>query len=291
MNSKQVELIVDAKATLGEGPAWDAKTHTLYWVDILEKRLHIYDGADRSIQLKDYVGCLAPCKDGRLILALRFGFWTLDLAAAKMTEIAVPRGEPPTNRFNDGKCDPAGRLLAGTMDMNERAASGALYSLSPNFEIVKLLDGIRISNGLAWSPDSKTLYYIDTPTREVKAFDYDLETGQIGNMRVVIRVPEKLGFPDGMTSDMDGHLWIAMWGGAQVTRWDARRGTLLEQVQVPAWNVTSCVFGGEEMNELYITSARSGMDAVDLSHYPHSGGLFRLQTNVRGMPTFEFGAS
>jgi sugar lactone lactonase YvrE len=258
-------------------------------VDILEKRLHSYNGKGYVIPLNDYVGCVAPCKDGRLILALRFGFWTLDLAAAKLTEIAVPRGEPSTNRFNDGKCDPAGRLLAGTMDMAEREANGSLYSLTPDKQIIKLLGGIRISNGLAWSPDYKTLYYIDTPTREVKAFDYDLQTGQISNMRVAFYVPEELGWPDGMTSDTEGNLWIAMWGGAQVTRWDPNQARLLEQVKVPAQNVTSCVFGGKDMTELYITSARTSMDEGGLARFPKSGGLFKLGTNVRGMSTFEFG--
>ena len=284
----KLELLVDAKNTLGEGPAWDAKTNTLYWVDILEKRLHSYDGKGYMIQLKDYVGCVAPCKDGKLILTLRFGFWTLDLATAKLTEIAIPSGEPSTNRFNDGKCDPVGRLLAGTMDMSEREANGSLYSLAPDKQITKLLGDIRISNGLAWSPDYKTFYYIDTPTREVKAFDYDLGTGQIDNKRIAIRIPEEFGWPDGMTSDTEGNLWIAMWGGAQVTRWDPGQGKLLEQIKVPAFNVTSCVFGGNDMTELYITSARTSMDNDDLQHYPQSGGLFRLQTNVMGMPTFEF---
>jgi len=286
----KLELLVDAKNTLGEGPAWDAKTNTLYWVDILEKRLHSHDGKKGYvIPLNDYVGCVAPCKDGKLILALRFGFWTLDLTAAKLTEIAVPRGEPSTNRFNDGKCDPFGRLLAGTMDMAERESNGSLYSLSPDKQITKLLGGIRISNGLAWSPDYRTLYYIDTPTREVKSFDYDLQTGQINNMRAAFSVPEELGAPDGMTSDTEGNLWIAMWGGAQVTRWDPNQARLLEQVEVPAQNVTSCVFGGKDMTELYITSARTGMDKDALIHFPKSGGLFKLQTNVRGMSTFEFG--
>jgi sugar lactone lactonase YvrE len=283
------ELLVDAKNTLGEGPAWDAKTDTLYWVDILEKRLHSYDGKGYVIPLNDYVGCVAPCKDGKLILTLRFGFWALDLAAAKLTEIAVPREEPSTNRFNDGKCDPVGRLLAGTMDMAEREANGSLYSLTPDGQVTKLLGGTRISNGLAWSPDYKAFYYIDTPTREVKAFDYDLQTGQISNMRVAFYVPEELGWPDGMTSDTEGNLWIAMWGGAQVTCWDPNQAKLLEQVKVPAQNVTSCVFGGKDMTELYITSARKDMDEGDLLHFPKSGGLFKLQTNVRGMPTFEFG--
>ena len=285
----QPELLLDAKATLGEGPAWDAKTQTLYWVDILERRLHIYNGKDRTIQLKDYIGCVAPCKDGKLILALGFGFWTLDLASAELTEIAVPPGEPPTNRFNDGKCDPAGRLLAGTLDMAERQANGSLYSLAPDKQLTKLLSGIRISNGLAWSPDYKIFYYIDTPTRTVKAFDYDVGTGRITNPRQALYVPEELGWPDGMTSDSEGQLWIGMWGGAQVTKWNPNTGRLLEQIPVPALQTTSCVFGGNDMNELYITSARKGMDEADLKAYPLSGGVFRMRTKVTGMPTFEFG--
>ena len=285
----QTELIHNAKATLGEGPAWDEKTQTLYWVDILEKRIHVHAEKNYAIQLPDYVGCVAPCDNGKLILALRFGIWTLELDSTKLTELCVPRGEPSTNRFNDGKCDPSGRLLAGTMDMGERESNGSLYSFESNGKYKKLLGNIRISNGLAWSPDYKILYYIDTPTREVKAFDYELETGEIANPRAVVRVPEELGWPDGMTSDTQGRLWIAMWGGAQVTCWDARNGKLLEQVKVPAWNDTSCVFGGKDMNELFITSARTGMSESELQEYPLSGGLFKATTNVRGMSTFAFG--
>ncbi len=286
---KAVELLMDAKATLGEGPAWDEKTQTLYWVDILEKKLHLFNGIDRILQLEDYVGCVAPCKDGQLILALRNGFWKLDPGSKDIKEIAVPAGEPAGNRFNDGKCDPAGRFLAGTMDMAERLSNGSLYSLSPDGQLKKLLRDLRISNGMTWSPKHDILYFIDTPTREVKAFDYDGKTGDIGNPRVVVRIPEELGWPDGMTSDTDGHLWIGMWGGAQVTRWDAGEGKLLTQVKIPALNITSCVFGGKEMNELYVTSACNGMSESEIAAYPHSGGLFRLKTDVRGMPTFEFG--
>jgi len=285
----QAQLVLDAQATLGEGPAWDARTQTLYWVDILERRLHVYDGEDHSIQLEDYVGCVAPCRDGRLVLALGLGFWTMQPDGANLTRLASPDGEASGNRFNDGKCDPAGRMLAGTMDLAERAASGSLYSLEPDGRINRLLSGIRISNGLAWSPDHRTLYYIDTPTREIKAFDYDLESGQIGNPRVAIRIPRDLGSPDGMTSDTQGHLWVAMWGGARLTRWDPRRAELLEQIPVPSLNVTSCVFGGGGMNELFVTSARKGMDQAALEAYPNAGGLFRLQTDVTGIPTFEFG--
>jgi len=151
-----------------------------------------------------------------------------------------------------------------------------------------LLGNVTISNGLTWSLDYKTLYYIDTPTHEVKAFDYDLETGAIANMRVVVQLSDSLGHPDGMTSDMQGNLWIAMWGGAQVTKWNPNTGQLLEQIPVPAKNVSSCVFGGKSGNELFITSARVGLDEDTLKQYPLTGGVFRLETNVEGMPMFEF---
>ena len=281
-----IELLLDAKASLGEGPAWDAKTQTLYWVDILEKR--VYAGTKILAQLDDYIGCLAPRKNGNLVLGTRSGFADLNVDTGQLTVLASLDSDPPTNRINDGKCDPAGRFLAGTMDMNETDPNGALYSFDGK-QITRLLDGITISNGLAWSPDHKTFYYIDTPTREVKAFDYDLSTGQIANPRVAIHVPDSLGWPDGMTSDADGNLWIALWGGAQVTKWNPNAGKLLEQIAVPALHTSACVFGGKDMNELHITSARKGMSEADLKKFPLSGGLFKVVTDVTGMPTFKFG--
>lgn len=289
----QVELLFDAKAALGEGPAWDAKTQTLYWVDILEKRIHT--GTELLAQLDDFIGCLAPCKNGNLILGMRASFADFDpfdqtqgKPASSQQTVLAALTESAANRVNDGKCDPAGRFLAGTMDMNENEASGSLYSFDGK-QVTRLLDGIRISNGLAWSPDHKTFYYIDTPTREVKAFDYDVNTGRIANPRVAIHVPESMGFPDGMTSDMQGNLWIALWGGAQVAKWNPQTGQMLERVSIPALQTSSCVFGGKNMNELYVTSARIGMSEADLNKYPLSGGLFKVETSVEGMPTFEFG--
>jgi sugar lactone lactonase YvrE len=284
----QPEIILDAQATLGEGPAWDAKTRTLYWIDIVDRRIHYHrDDEDGFIQLDVMPGCLAPARDESLIVAAQASILTVEPATAKQT-VLVSVSEPANNRFNDGKCDPAGRFLAGTMDMDEKISSGALHSFDGS-QVMRLLEGVCISNGLAWSPDHKTFYHIDTPTREVKAFDYDLATGQIANPRVVICVPETLGWPDGMTSDMDGNLWIAMWSGAQVTRWNPQTGRLLEQIPLPAKLVTSCVFGGENLNELYITSARRGLDQADLTAYRYSGSLMRVKTQVQGMPTFEFG--
>ena len=288
-----IELVADAKALLGEGPVWDARTQTLYWVGIFDKR--IYAGSDLLVQLDDFIGCVAPRKSGGLLLALshaeeeslRSSFASLDLDSGKVTSLVTLQDEPSNNRFNDGKCDPCGRFIAGTMDMGEKDPYGSLYSFDGT-AFTKLLSNVTISNGLTWSPDYKTFYYIDTFTREVKAFDYDIETGAIANPRSAICIPESFGWPDGMTSDVQGNLWIAMWGGAQVTKWNPNTGQLLEQIPVPAKNVSSCVFGGKNLNELYITSARKGLDEATLAQYPLTGGLFRLQTNVAGMPTFEF---
>jgi len=281
----KVELLFDAKAELGEGPVWDARTQTLYWLDILNKR--IYANTDILIESDEFIGCLAPRKNGGLIFTKRFSFWTFEPDASRSTLLSALTDEPSNNRFNDGKCDPRGRFLAGTMDMGEKDPNGSLYSFDGK-SVTKLLNNVTISNGMAWSSDYKTFYYIDTPTREVKAFDFDLETGAIANPRVVVYVPESLGWPDGMTSDAQGNLWIAIWGGAQVTKWNPNTGQLLEQIPVPAKNVSSCVFGGRDMNELYITSARKGLDKAALEGYPLTGGLFRLETKVEGMPTFEF---
>jgi sugar lactone lactonase YvrE len=280
-----VELLADAKATLGESPIWDARTQTVHWVDILDKR--IFAGPDLLVQLGEWIGCIAPRKSGGLVLVQRFSFASLDLDSGKVTSLSTLKDEPSNNRFNDGKCDPWGRFIAGTMDIGEKDPLGSLYSFDGK-SIIKLLGDITVSNGLTWSPDYKTFYYIDTPTREVKAFDYDLETGAMANPRSAIRIPASFGWPDGMTSDSQGNLWIAMWGGAQVTKWNPNNGQLLERIPVPAKNASSCVFGGKNLNVLYITSARKGLDEATLNQYPLTGGLFRLQTNAEGMPTFEF---
>ena len=280
------ELFINARATLGESPAWDAKTQTLYWVDVLER--HIYAGGKRILQLDDYVGCLAPRRAGGLIITQRRGLRLIVPDMKTIKRLPSPRGEPLHNRFNDGKCDPRGRFVAGTMDLNEKEDSGALYSVSPEGQAHKLLTRVRISNGLAWSPDGKTMYFIDTPSRQVMAFDYDLDTGEIMNARVIIRFDKSFGWPDGMTSDVDGNLWIAMWGGGRVSQVKPD-GTLLAQFGVEALNVTSCVFGGPGMNELFITTALAKTDAASFRRFPQAGGVFRMETHITGMPTYEFG--
>jgi sugar lactone lactonase YvrE len=256
----------------------------LYWVDILQKR--IYAGTKLLAQLDDFIGCIAPGKNGNLILGMRSSFVNFQVDSSQQA-VLMSVNELATNRINDGKCDPAGRFVVGTMDMNEKDPTGSVYSFDGK-QVTKLFSGVTISNGLTWSPDHKTFYHIDTPTHKVQAFDYDVVTGQIANPRTAIHVPESLGWPDGMTSDTDGNLWIAMWGGAQITKWNPQTGQLLEQIPVPALQTSSCTFGGKDMNELYVTSARKGMSEEFLQKYPLSGGLFKVETKVAGMPTFEF---
>jgi sugar lactone lactonase YvrE len=295
------ELILDARLELGEGPAWDAEAGVLHFVDIHAGDLHSFSPV-RKYSAREHIGkpigCMTPCKtdwvspglfQGDTILALKDGFALVNHLCGELEYILHPEPHLPGNRFNDGKCDPRGRFLAGTMDDAEQAASGSLYSYSPDGTLKTLLTGLRISNGLTWSPDGGTFYFIDTPTRTVVAYDYFLDTGDIANPRPVVRVPPEMGWPDGMTADADGMLWIALWGGAQVTRWDPRTGGLLAAYPLPALNVTSCCFGGADLTDLYVTSARKGMTAAQLAEYPRSGGLFRLRPDVRGMPTFVFG--
>jgi sugar lactone lactonase YvrE len=286
------ELILDAKAELGEGPAWEAHSGCLYWVDIHAGHLHIFNPQnkiDRRIEVGEFVGCAVPRRSGGVVLGLRSGFATLDLSTEKLTRLVNPEPHLPGNRFNDGKCDPVGRFLAGTLNNTEVEACGSLYSLAPDGEVKTLITGTLISNGLTWSPDQHTFYYIDTPTQIVMAYDYDLATGEIVNPHRVISVPPGLGLPDGMTSDMEGMLWVAIWGGAMLTRWDPTTGKLLAEIPFPALNVSSCTFGGPDLTDIYVTTARELMSPEELVKYPLSGGLFRIRTDIRGMPTFEFG--
>jgi len=285
------ELILNARAELGEGPAWEAQAGRLYWVDIHAGHLHIFDphdGTDHRIDVGEFLGCAAPRQSGGVALGLRNGFATLDLATEKLTHLVDPEPSLTGHRFNDGKCDPAGRFLAGTMNDIETTPTGSLYSLAPDGTWKALIREVRTSNGLAWSPDYRTFYFIDTPTHLVMAYDYDLATGEIANPRPAVSIPPEMGWPDGMTSDAEGMLWVALWGGARLTRWNPATGGLLAEIPFPALNVSSCCFGGANLTDLYITTAREGMNAAELEKYPLSGGLFRVETKVQGMPTFSF---
>jgi len=285
------ELILDAKATLGEGAIWHTQADRLYWIDIEPGRLHVFDpadGNDRTFDVGQMIGTVVPRARGGMMLALRQGFAAFDPQVGQVNLWSNPEEHLPHNRFNDGKCDPAGRFWAGTLSLNRERGAASLYCLEPNGTVRTMLRGLTNSNGIAWSLDSTTMYHIDTPTRRVTAYDYELATGQITNPRTVITIPPGCGKPDGMTIDAEGMLWIALWEGSCVGRWDPRCGDLLGTITVPAQRVTSCAFGGPSLLDLYITTARIGLTESALARQPSAGGLFRARPGVGGVPAFEF---
>ncbi len=291
-NKPEVRLILDAKALLGEGSIWHPLENKLYWIDIDGKLLHIYDPLTNTNQ-QHYsgarIGTVVHVRSGGALVALQNGIHKIDTKTGEFTFIINPLNDPAI-RFNDGKCDPSGRFWVGTLALDSRKGVGVLYRFDPDGSIHLMLENITISNGIVWSADKKIMYYIDTPTQVVQGFDYDDETGQISNGRVVVRIPKEEGAPDGMAIDNEGKLWIALWGGGAVGRFDPLTGKMLDKVNVPAPNVTSCAFGGKDFKTLYITTARKSMSEEEFKNFPLSGGLFAVEPGAQGVPTHFFDA-
>jgi len=284
------ELLLDVRSELGEGPSWDSKNGVLYWVDIFRGLVHRYspDGSkDESFQAGQYVSSVVPSSSGGVVVTLQHGFYALNLAG-KPSLIAEVETGLTQNRFNDGKCDPSGRFWAGTMDLEEKSPLGALYVLERGGRVRKALEKVTVSNGLGWSPDHRTMYFIDTPTKVVSAYDYSDSTGEIENRRTAVDMSDQPGYPDGMAVDAEGMLWVAHWGGWRVTRFDPQTGKALDYANIPASQVTSCCFGGRRLEQLYVTSARAGVGPEEAGKGSPAGGLFRIEAGVRGLDTFVF---
>jgi sugar lactone lactonase YvrE len=279
----QAELVLDAHAELGEGPAWDPEAGWLTWVDIKRSRVRFFDperAADWAVEVGQHVGAATRRARGGWLLAVRDGFATLD-ADGTVSLVAPVEAERGGNRMNDGKCDPRGRFWAGTMADDETPGAGSLYRLDPDGTVTTMLTGVPISNGLAWSADERTMYYVDSPTGGVDAFDFDPDAGTIANRRRAATVPAGAGAPDGMTIDHDGCLWVAMWGGSAVHRYTPD-GSLDTVVSLPTSQVTCCAFGGGGGDELFITTGRLGLSDQQLGAQPQAGGLFRCRPGTSG---------
>ena len=278
-----VELVLDARAELGEGPVWDARSGRLIWVDITAGVIHRTDpttGADDTLDVGRTVGAAVPAADGRLAIAVDDGFWFADLETGELERIA-PIPVSDELMMNDGKTDGAGRFWAGTKDAHGNRPLGSLYRLDPDRSVTGMVDGVTISNGLGWSPDDTAMYYIDSPTHAVDVFRFDPASGSIADRRRLVELPREWGLPDGMTVDEDGFLWVAFWTGAAIRRLDPG-GTLVASIGFPVTLVTSCTFGGPELDELYVTTARVGLSDEELRDQPAAGGLFRLRPGVSG---------
>lgn len=290
MPNVDVELVVDSKSKLGEGPIWDDREKGLWWINILDQELYWFDpqkNDNRTFALGQMIGTVVPRESGGLILALENGVATFDPTSETISFVVDPEAHISGNRFNDGKCDPDGRFWAGTMSKEEEPNCGTLYCVHPDGRCEPKLRDLTVSNGIVWTADRSTMYFIDSPTRRVDAFDFS-EDGTIGNRRTAIEIPEGLGFPDGMSIDSDDNLWVGMWSGWCVAKFDPRNGQLLEKLQMPVANVTACAFGGDDLHDLYITTARVGIDDDALKKQPSAGGLFRVHVDVAGTKAFAY---
>jgi xylono-1,5-lactonase len=291
----EVRAAWPAGATLGEGACWSAREQALYWVDILEGRLFRYTPASGRREQWDFAGETLSAVTERenapgLVVTLRRGWAFFDPATGALQRLAEPEPERSANRFNDGKCDAAGRFWAGTMDFGCRAPTGAWYRLDADGRCTRAFDaGWPVTNGPTWSADGRTMFLNETEARTVHASRFDPERGELtGELRSFLRFDADDGLPDGMTTDAEGRLWIAHWGGACVTCHDAANGAELARLALPTCHITNIAFGGPGLRTLFVTSARFGLTAAQLGAEPLAGALFAVETNVVGKQANRF---
>lgn len=269
---------------LGEGPTWDDTNNRLYWVDFTGQAICFWDEAINevtSVPTSHKVSAFALGHNKQPVVATEAGFQLLNVETGECTKLLDPEEENEANRFNDGKVDPHGRFWAGSISA-DRSPTAALYCMYDTETVITKLRGVCNSNGLAWSPDAKMFYHIDTTMLQVFAYDYEKKSGDITNRHVVIDFNDRgFGKPDGMTIDIEGKLWIAHWGGGMVSRWCPLTGEQLAAITIPTVNVTSCTFGGMNLDTLFITTARNEADQEDTE----GGKVFMVKVGVQGLPT------
>jgi sugar lactone lactonase YvrE len=275
---------IDARDHLGEGPHWDESAGELLWVDITQGRLHAWSPPYdvRTQTLDDEVSAVIPRATGRgHVVATGHRLVLRDGDTESV--LAVVEDDLPDNRFNDCKCDPQGRLWAGTMSKTRTPGTAALYRLAPGGELERVIAGTTISNGLAWSPSGDTMYFIDSTTRRIDVFDFDGATGDITNRRPLIEIDPNDGLPDGMTVDVEGGIWVCLFGGAAIRRYGSD-GTLEDSIALPTSNPTSPAFGDPDFRTLYITTARHRLSPAQLATEPLAGAVLTLDPGVSGLP-------
>jgi sugar lactone lactonase YvrE len=286
----EVEHILAIRNKLGEGPLWHAEEGLLYWVDIDGHCFYRMDPASSDPPQRFNVGlplgALAFRASGGLVLATKDGFAFWDEVGLELDFIVDPEADKPSSRFNDGAVDRHGRFWAGTLG---DGTNNALYRLDPDGSLQTMETNIGVSNGIGWSPDNQTMYYADSPRQTIYAYDYDAATGAISRRRDFIHDPDEPGFPDGLTVDSNGFIWSARWGGWSLLRYDPQ-GRLERKIPMPVEYPTSCIFGGADLDELYITSAWTALGETRKDEQPLAGDLFRLKTTVSGLPEPKFAA-
>lgn len=285
--SHDFEVLLDRRALCGEGPLWNGSAGRLHWVDILRHEVHTFDprtGEDTVALAECPVGAIGLTGGAELIAATGLGFGILDPATGALRMLVEAE---LGDRMNDGKCDPRGRFLAGTLTYGRTPGAAALYRLDGvggvDCVATLLVDGLTLSNGIGWSPDGETMYLVDTGPRTLWAFDYRLDDGTPLAPRPLVRMEESEGNPDGLAVDADGAVWVAMHWSGRIHRY-APDGTLQEVLAAPTKRVTSLAFGGPDLADLYVTSACFSYGEQQLVDDPHAGGLFRFRPGVTGLP-------
>jgi len=279
----RTEPVGHIRSQWGESPVW--WQGALYYVDIRGQKVHRYDpadGSERSWDIGQRVGTVVPRESGGLVIAGDHGFFFLDEETGALTPIADPEADKPDNRFNDGKCSPDGRFFAGTISLVRKPGDAKLYRLDHDLTVHEAFAPVTTSNGIVWSADGKTVYYIDTPRREVLAFDY--EDGHLRNLRSAISTGHIDASPDGMAIDANGHLWIAFCHGGCVSCFDPSNGNELHRIALPCLETTACAFGGPDLSDLYVTTG-----VRDSAKEEHAGRLFVIcGLKVHGLPSNAF---
>lgn len=287
----EVQVVTSIQCECAENPLWDECNCAFYWTDIPAGRIYHLDPRDSSMRTYEFgepVGSFAMRRQGGMIVAMASGFAFFDPATGAIQPIANPEAKITGNRFNDGKACPKGHFWAGTLATSLAPGAGSLYRLSTEGKVRKIMGGLTISNGMGWSPDHRTMYFIDSKPGTVYAFDYDDETGDVTNRRVIWKVPDAFGLPDGMTVDTEGMLWIAFYNGSCVRRWNPHTHEIMETISLPTKQITSCVFGGPNMNVLYITSASEDFTPEQRAADPMAGRIFAVEVHHRGKPLFHY---
>lgn len=281
--STNVQLLHDAKANVGEGPAWDARTGTLWWVDILNCTVWQggLDGPGKPFQVPDHVGAVLPAANTEeLLLVMRDGFYRRN-AAGELTALAAPLAQEPEIRFNDAKCDPAGRAFGGTMPYESAEGRAALFRLDVPDTATTVVPEMGLANGLGWSPDGALMYLVDSAANRVDVFDYDAGTGTMVGRRTFLQIADGDGMPDGLCVDDDGCVWLALWGAGRIRQYSPG-GELLREVALPVSQPTSMCFAGTGLDTLVITTAAYGLDESQLALEPLAGGVFTFKPGCTG---------
>ncbi|HTD93839.1 MAG TPA: SMP-30/gluconolactonase/LRE family protein [Chitinophagaceae bacterium] len=283
----KVSVLCPLAASLGESPVWHAERRSCLWVDILKKKLYEYSWEKKALRCHDlrrYVSSVIPGTDGQLYLGLQGGIGKLNPDSGDLTWITDLGIDWTEHRCNDGAADSQGRIWMSTMEMDCRNEAGDVYAIEGNAQVTKKIENVSISNGPVWSADNKRLYHNDSATRQVKSYVYEEESGNISFERVAVEIPKAMGLPDGMAMDEEGMLWIALWGGSCVSRWNISTGKMVDYISLPAPHVSSCAFVGDELDHLLITTARKDMTEEQLEEFPESGHIFIIRPGVRGVP-------